>query len=126
MDDESNSIHTHTNTRAGSLNVHQHDQTQYIPYSRATPKCHWAINCDIVQCMIYRHHCVSKWRHHLKNSHVLMFTQDHFPSLTMTYMYYLKDRFNYEYLILRSGYPSHFAGTNNCGIAEKKQNNHTH
>jgi hypothetical protein len=27
---------------------------------------------------------------------------------------YLKDRFNYEYLILRFGYPSHFAGTNNC------------
>ena len=25
--------------------------------------------------------------------------------------YYLKDRFNYEYLILRFGYPSHFAGT---------------
>ena len=31
---------------------------------------------------------------------------------------YLKDRFNYEYLILRFGYPSHFAGTNNCGIAK--------
>jgi len=30
---------------------------------------------------------------------------------------YLKDRFNYEYLILRFGYPAHFAGTNNCGIA---------
>ena len=30
---------------------------------------------------------------------------------------YLKDRFNYEYLILRFGYPTHFAGTNNCGIA---------
>ena len=31
---------------------------------------------------------------------------------------YLKDRFNYEYLTLRFGYPSHFAGTNNCGIAK--------
>ena len=29
---------------------------------------------------------------------------------------YLKDRFNCEYLILRFGYPSHFADTNNCGI----------
>ena len=28
----------------------------------------------------------------------------------------LKDRFNYEYLI---GYPSHFAGTNNCRIEMK-------
>jgi hypothetical protein len=27
---------------------------------------------------------------------------------------YLKDRFIYDYLILRFGYPSHFAGTNNC------------
>ena len=33
--------------------------------------------------------------------------------------YYLKDRFNYEYLILRFGYPSHFAGTNNWGIVKK-------
>ena len=31
---------------------------------------------------------------------------------------YLKDRFNYEYLTLRFGYPSRFAGTNNCGIAK--------
>ena len=31
---------------------------------------------------------------------------------------YLKDRFNYEYLTLRFGYPSHFAGTYNCGIAK--------
>ena len=37
---------------------------------------------------------------------------------------YLKDRFNYEYLILRFGYPAHFAGTNNCGIA--KTTDHTH
>jgi hypothetical protein len=29
---------------------------------------------------------------------------------------YLKDRFNYEYLIWRFGYPSHFAGTNNCEL----------
>ena len=29
------------------------------------------------------------------------------------------DRFNYEYLILRFGYPTYFAGTNNCGIAKK-------
>ena len=29
---------------------------------------------------------------------------------------YLKDRFNYEYLILWFGYHSHYAGTNNCGI----------
>ena len=28
---------------------------------------------------------------------------------------YLEDKFNYEYLILRFGYPSHFASTNNCG-----------
>ena len=32
---------------------------------------------------------------------------------------YLKDRFNYEYLIFRFGYPSYFAGTNNCGIPKK-------
>ena len=32
---------------------------------------------------------------------------------------YLRDRFNCEYLILRFGYPSHFAGTNNCGICLK-------
>ena len=32
---------------------------------------------------------------------------------------YLKDRFNYEHLILRFGYPAHFAGTNNCGIAKQ-------
>ena len=34
---------------------------------------------------------------------------------------YLKDRFNYEYLILWFGYPSQFAGTNNCGIEKKNQ-----
>ena len=33
---------------------------------------------------------------------------------------YLKDRFNCEYLILRFGYPSHFAGTNNCGIEQNQ------
>ena len=32
---------------------------------------------------------------------------------------YLKDRFNREYLILRFGCPSHFAGTNNCRFAKK-------
>ena len=32
---------------------------------------------------------------------------------------YLKDRFNYKYLILRFGYPSHFAGTNNYGFEKK-------
>ena len=37
---------------------------------------------------------------------------------------YLKDRFNCEYLILRFGYPTHFAGTYNCGIA--KTTDHTH
>ena len=37
---------------------------------------------------------------------------------------YLKDRFNYKYSILRFGYPTHFAGTNNYGIA--KTTDHTH
>ena len=38
-------------------------------------------------------------------------------SVVLVYNYnYLKDRFNYEYLTLRFGYPSHFAGTNNCGM----------
>ena len=33
---------------------------------------------------------------------------------------YLKDKFNCEYLILRFDYPSHFAGTNNCGIEQNQ------
>ena len=32
---------------------------------------------------------------------------------------YLKDVFNYEYIILQFGYPSHFAETNNCGVGKK-------
>ena len=34
-------------------------------------------------------------------------------------LYYLKDRFDCKYLILRFGYPSHFSGTNNCRICLK-------
>ena len=30
------------------------------------------------------------------------------------------DRFNDEYLSLRFGYPSHFAGTTDCGIAKNQ------
>ena len=31
-------------------------------------------------------------------------------------------KFNYEYLILRFGYLSHFTGTNNCGIEKTPTN----
>jgi len=42
------------------------------------------------------------------------------PHIPFNIIEYLKDRFNYEYLISRFGYPSHFAGMNNCGIAKNQ------
>ena len=42
----------------------------------------------------------------------------------VTRQLYLKDRFNFKYLILRFGYPAHLVGTNICRIV--KTTDHTH
>ena len=59
----------------------------------------------------------NKLSHHNQHcSHILLPATLQDTVFKVRHANVIPDRFNYEYLILRNAYPSHIAGTNNCGI----------